>query len=84
MEGESTSLFSERQRRRCRRWLHFGEVVGVLSDKGQLSPWWQDPEVEAERLPKIQYLKERLDAINTEFGYYTGKAKKLQMIKTLR
>ncbi|KAI9729379.1 MAG: hypothetical protein M1834_006903 [Cirrosporium novae-zelandiae] len=60
-------------------WRDCGLVTGHRTPP---SPWWQDPKAKAERLPKPQYLKERLDAINTEFVHWTDKAEKLRMIET--
>lgn len=61
----------------------FWRDCGLITGQG-ISPssWWQDPKVEAEQLLKPQYWKERLNAINTEFGYLTDKAEKLRMIET--
>jgi len=59
-------------------WTDCGLVTGQRTPP---SSWWQDPKAKAERLPKPQYLKERLDAINTEFGYLRDKAEKLRMIE---
>lgn len=59
-------------------WTDCGLVTGHRTPP---SSWWQDPKAKVKRLPKPQYLKERLDAINTEFGYHSDKAEKIRMIQ---
>ncbi|KAF1993296.1 hypothetical protein P154DRAFT_78454 [Amniculicola lignicola CBS 123094] len=60
-------------------WRDCGLVTGQRTSP---SLWWHDPKAKVERLLKPQYLKERLDAIKAEFGYFTDKGKKLRMIET--
>jgi hypothetical protein len=63
----------------------FWRDCGLIT--GQRAPppsWWQDPKAKAKHLSRPPYLIERLDAINTEFGYLTDMAKKLRMIETSR
>ncbi len=62
-------------------WTDCGLVTGQRTPP---SSWWQDPKAKVERLPKPQYLKERLDTINTEYGYHSDKAEKLRMIEMSR
>ncbi|KAL8989209.1 MAG: hypothetical protein Q9177_001857 [Variospora cf. flavescens] len=67
------------------------ELVAFYRDCGlitgqRIAPasYYQDPKAKAERLPIPPYLKERLDAAETEFGYHTDKGRKLRMIETSR
>ncbi|KAL8972165.1 MAG: hypothetical protein Q9197_002911 [Variospora fuerteventurae] len=67
------------------------ELVAFYRDCGlitgqRIAPasFYQDPKAKAERLPIPPYLKERLDAAETEFGYHTDKGQKLRMIETSR
>lgn len=62
-------------------WKNSGLVTGQRTPP---SSWWQDPKAKAKRLPKPQYLNNGLDAINTTFGYFTDKGKKLRMIEMSR
>ena len=62
-------------------WSDCGLVTGQRTTP---SCWWQDPKAKAEQLPKPQSLQERLNAINTEFGYHSETAEKLRMIETSR
>lgn len=62
-------------------WKNCGLVTG---QRTLPSSWWQDPKAKVERLPKPQYLNNRLDAIKTAFGYFDDKGKKLRMIETSR
>lgn len=62
-------------------WTDCGLVAGQRTTP---SCWWPDSKAKAEQLPKPQYLQERLNAINTEFGYHSDKAERLRMIETSR
>ena len=65
--------------------VKFWEDCGLIT--GQRTPpslWWQDPKAKVKRLPKPQYLNDRLDAIKTEFGYHADEGKKLRMIEISR
>ena len=62
-------------------WKNCGLITGQRTPP---SSWWQDPKVKVERLPKPQYLNDTLDAIKTEFGYFTDEGKKLRMIAMSR
>lgn len=62
-------------------WRGCGLVIG---HRGPPSSWWQDPKAKVKRLPEPQYLKERLDAIKTEFGYFNDRGKKLRMFEKSR
>ena len=61
-------------------WSDCGLVTG---HRTQPSSWWQDPKTRVEQLPKPQCLQERLDTINTKFGYHSEEAEKLRKIETL-
>jgi len=62
-------------------WKNCGLVTGQRTPP---SCWWQDPKAKVERLPKPEYLNNRLDAIKTKFGYLDDKGQKLRMIETSR
>lgn len=53
----------------------------VTGQRTPPSSGYPDPKAKAEGLPKPQYLKERLDAIRAEVGYFTDEGKKLRMIE---
>ena len=56
----------------------------ITGERISPSSWWQDPKAKVKRLPKPQYLKDRLDAIKAEFGDSTDEGEKLQMIEMSR
>lgn len=56
----------------------------ITGERTSPSSWWQDPKAKVERLPKPQYLKDRLDAIKADFGDSTDEGEKLQMIEMSR
>jgi len=62
-------------------WKNCGLVTGQRTPP---SYWWQDPKAKVKRLPKPEYLNDRLDAIKTAFGYFEDEGKKLRMIETSR
>lgn len=65
--------------------VSFWRGCGLVT--GQRTPpslWWQDPKRRVKRLPKPQYLQERLDAIEAEFGYHSDMGEKLRMIEMSR
>ena len=65
--------------------VKFWEDCGLITGQ-RTSPslWWQDPKAKVKRLPKPQYLNDRLDAIQAAFGYHADEGKKLRMIETSR
>ena len=62
-------------------WKNCGLITGQRTPP---SSWWQDPKAKVMRLPKPQYLNNRLEAIKTAFGYFDDKGKKMRMIETSR
>ena len=62
-------------------WADCGLITGQRTPP---SSWWQLPKAKVKRLPKPQYLKDRLDAIKLAFGYHADEGKKLRIIEKSR
>ena len=62
----------------------WGDCGLITGQRTPPSCWWQDPKAKVKRLPKPQYLNDRLDAIQAAFGYHADEGKKLRMIETSR